>query len=269
MAARAITTVTAILCWETMTKMTIHRKPHMNRVYITGNVDPIRTLLSDFQARHDSAGWWLPIYQEAKLRSAIAAEDAYQATIAVAQKGWDEAKAVIPSDYRTRHGAAFGGTVRINGEAITEPGLDTSRLPWQHVVTHEKRVRDLTGQSSINGRVMDSEALYRAVTEDGRPIYRVAHSSGFGDDLRETYYLPPDLWERLMRTEVAKRGITCEIAEAWLAESRGCVGTELYEFALSAGPTPTIGLQSSTALFSLETEANRGGSSPGKTLEGK
>ena len=212
----------------------IRRDPRRNRVYITGDTSALRQLLRDFRARSDNEGSWLPLYQEAKLRAAIAAESVYQAEIAAARAGWEAAKAVIPPDYQTRHGAMYGGIVSFGGESIAEPGITAPAVPWVHIATHEKRVRDLTGQSSIDGRVMDSEALYSATVADGRQIYRIAHSSGFGDDLRETYYLPPDLWRRMMEAEVQLRGITREMAVAWLSQSRGCVGTELYEFAAQA-----------------------------------
>ena len=220
--------------------ITITQKRNMNRVYVTGDTDSIRTLLSDFRARHDDAGYWLPLYEEPKLRAAIAAESDYHASIAVARQAWDAAKSAIPGDYRTRHGATYGGDVSITGEVISEPGLDTRKLPWQHVATWESRVRDLTGRSSINGRVMDSETLYSAVTADGRPIYRISHSSGFDDDLRETYYLPVDLWTQMMAAEVRARGITAEAAATWLTQYRGCVGTELYEFAAQTLPSATV-----------------------------
>ena len=210
---------------------TIIRKPHMNRVYITGDVDAIRDLLYGFRTRHDSAGYWLPIRFEGQLRAAIEAEAEYQAGLSREQSAWDAAKSVIPADYKTRHGAAFGGDVVIDGECISEPALDTSRLAWVRVASHERRVRNLTGQSTINGRVSDSQSLYSAVVADGRTIYRISSSHQFGDDLRETYYLPPDLWRAMMAAEVAMRGITPEQAREWLADYRGCVGTELYEFA--------------------------------------
>lgn len=211
--------------------MTVTRKSRMNRIYITGKVDEIHELLSDFRARHDSHGYWLPLYQESQLRAALEAEGAYQSERAAELAAWETAKAAIPADYRSRHGSMLGGDVVMDGEVITEPALDTRMLPWTRVASYERRVRDLSGQSLIGGRVRDSQTLYVGQSADGRPIYRIASSHSFGDDLRETYYLPPDLWERLMLTEVRMRGITPEKARAWLEEYRGCVGTELYEFA--------------------------------------
>ena len=217
--------------------MRIVRKPHMNRVYITGDVGPLRKLLSDFSARHDDCGYWLPLHQEAKLSAAIAAEAKYQEAQSAERATWDTAKSVIPTDYKTRHGALLGGDVVINGEVISEPAMDTRKLPWVRVASYERHVRDLTGQSSINGRVQDSDTLYSATVADGRKIFRIAHYIGFGDDLRETYYLPPDLWRQMMAAEVRMRGITPEAATTWLAQYRGCVGTELYEFAAEAALT--------------------------------
>lgn len=250
---------------------TLTRKANMNRLYISDDVEPIRALLSDFHARYEAGPsdpcgdcrggvsltdgsrckkcdgkgmrwptprYWIPLHQESRFRAALEVESQYQAGLAAELATWELAKSVIPSDYRTRHGAAYGGDVVIDGEVLSEPALDTSNLPWVRLASHETRVRDLTGQSSINGRVKDRDTLYSATVADGRTIYRIAHFHGFGDDLCETYYLPADLWEQLMLAEVRMRGITREIAEQWLAEFRGCVGTELYEFATSIFPAP-------------------------------
>lgn len=213
----------------------IVRKPHMNRVYVTGAVSQIDGLLSDFHARHDDTGYWLPLHMEVRLRDALGKEANYQDGLATERVRWERAIAVIPTDYRQRHGAALGGDILIGGEAMHEPGLATPSLPWMCVASWQLRARDLTGQSTINGRVQERKTLYSAIVSDGRTIYRVAHSTGFGGDQRETYYLPPDLWGRLMHAEVEARGITAEAARQWLERYRGCVGTELYEYALSAG----------------------------------
>jgi hypothetical protein len=219
---------------------TIVRKPNMNRVYLTGDVGELRSLLSDFRARHDDFGYWLPLHREAALKAAISEETSYLAKMAAEEAEWENAKSQIPAEYKIRHGSAYGGEVRLGNETISEHGIQTDKLPWTHIATWQKRVRDLTGQSSINGRVMDSATLYGATLGDGRPIFRIATSSGFGDDLRETYYFPPDVWAALMAAEVRGRGITPEAAREWLAKSRGCVGTELYEFAVSTAMIATV-----------------------------
>ena len=145
-----------------------------------------------------------------------------KATVASALDKWNTAKSAIPSEYKSRHGAMLGGDVVIDGERISEPALDTRSLPWTLIARHEPRVR---------GQVMDSNVLYAATVADGRTIYRIAHCHQFGDDLRETYYLPSDLWERMMLMEVQLRKITLEEAREWLEKYHGCVGHELYEFA--------------------------------------
>jgi hypothetical protein len=211
----------------------IVRKPQMNRLYVTGDVEHLLELLSDFHARHDSTGYWLPLWQESALRSAIAAEQGYQAAKVAQRAEWERAKAVIPGNYKTRHGAALGGTVVIDGERLEEPALATHNLPWVMVAEWTDRVRDLTGQSVIAGRVRRSETLYSAAGVDGRALYRISHYSDFGDDLRETYFLPADLWAKLLAAEVQARGITAASAREWLDRYRGCVGTELYDFAAS------------------------------------
>jgi hypothetical protein len=218
--------------------MRIKRIPQMNRLYILGDVQPIRPLLSDINARHDERGYWVPLRMETQLRAALAKEAEYAAKIAADLAAWQSAIEIIPADYRLRHGSMYGGVVSIDGEQMSEPGITAPRLPWERLATHQTRVRDLTGTSSINGRVQDEEDLYRAITSDGRPIYRIASSRGFGDDLRETYYLPEDLWQRMLLAEISARGITRESAQQWLAQYRGCVGTELYEFAATVAPAP-------------------------------
>ena len=215
--------------------MTIKRMPQMNRVYLLGDCAEYRDLLCDIRARRDTQGrWWLPIRDERFLRKVVKAEKAYQAARQAEQATWDKAKSVIPADYKSRHGAALGGVAAIGGETFDEPALDTSRLEWTVVAVLERRVRDLTGNSLINGRVSDRETLYNATAADGRPLYRISSSHGFGDDLRETYYLPEDLWRQLLTAEVRMRGITPEAAREWLGQYRGCVGTELYEFAAAS-----------------------------------
>jgi hypothetical protein len=247
--------------------MAIKRVPRMNRVYITGRTEKLAGLLRDLHARRETqyppcqcgnschfgpkcmdcgaeltgeTVYWLPLHMESRLRAAIKTEAEYQANIAAELAEWEKAKAVIPSDYRTRHGAMYGGTVSFSGESIAEPGITAPRIPWERLAYHETRVRDLTGQSSINGRVRDSQTLYRAQVADGRYIYRIAHYGSFGDDMRETYYLPEDLWQQMMIAEIAARNITPENASEWLAQYRGCVGTELYEFAATFQPAPKL-----------------------------
>ena len=83
----------------------------------------------------------------------------------------------------------------------------------------------------IAGRVMDEDTACRAMLADGRSIYYVDHYRGFGDDCRRTYHLPQDIWEAQALREIAESGITPQRAQEWLAQSKGCVGTELYEFA--------------------------------------
>jgi hypothetical protein len=261
--------------WGTTTKMaTLTRKANMNRLYITGETEPIRALLSDFNARSvtvyppcskcgetygrlyvdgcqrcltcreplgpGTVKYWIPLHQEIRFRAALQTEGEYQAKINAALDGWNKAKSVIPAEYKTRHGAMLGGDVVIDGEWVSEPALDTRHLPWVLIARHETVVRDLNGHSLINGSVQNSDTLYAATVVDGRTIYRIAHSHQFGDYLRETYYLPADLWARLLLSEIKMRNITPALACEWLAQSRGCVGTELYEAA--ADPESLVAL---------------------------
>lgn len=143
-------------------------------------------------------------------------------------------QAQIPQEYRRRHGALYGGTVSIDGEAdeIFAPAFGTLRVAqWEQIGEYIKRgVGGL-----IEGRVQDRSTLYRAVLVDGRAVYREVTERGFGDDMRESYWFPQDLFGAVCRAEIRARGITPESAEEWLAKYRGCVDSELYEFAVSAG----------------------------------
>lgn len=184
-----------------------------------------------------------PVAVRAERERKEAAQAAKNAKAQAEIAAWKSALAQIPADYRTRHGALYGGTVTMvggNGQSVSiaEPGLDASNLPWVKVASHETRVDD--PRSSIDGRVQDCQTLYTAGVPDGRAIYYVHHYGSFGDDLRVTYYLPEDLWQQMLLAEIQARGITPESAEQWLSQSRGCVGTELYEFAATLRPAPVI-----------------------------
>ncbi len=64
--------------------------------------------------------------------------------------------------------------------------------------------------------------------------YRVLEHGNW-DDWRTAIMVPPELREAYLSREVARRGITVESATEWLAKYRGCMGTQIYEFA--AGQT--------------------------------
>lgn len=143
--------------------------------------------------------------RERKAAEAAAIETARQAD-------WDAAKAQIPTDYMRRHAGLTCDVIAADW---------TPR--WETVAIHDSG-------SELHGRRMNTDTLQRA-DADGTPIYRMVSSYGFGDDLRETYYLPADMWTAMVEQEIAAREITAESAAQWLAQYRGCVGTELYEYA--------------------------------------
>jgi hypothetical protein len=151
--------------------------------------------------------------------------------IAESKTAYDTTLAEIPADYRRRHGALLGGAVTIDGEAfaviVPVLGWLQTAAPWEQLAEHVSAYGH-TGLCA--GRVMDRDTLSRAVCGDGRPVYREIHYRGFGDDQRETYHLPLDLFAAVCRIEAKARAISRESAREWLAEYRGCVGTELYEF---------------------------------------
>lgn len=147
-----------------------------------------------------------------------------EAKVAVEAKlaAWQTAQAQIPAEFKTRHGALI---------VPVAMGLLQGSVKWEQIGT------DVQGQYG--------NTLYRADLSDGRPVYRITHIQY--DDWRETYYLPEDVWQAVCIAEIRGRGITRAKAEAWLAEYRGCVGTELYEFAATLQPAPeTLGTGSVT-----------------------
>lgn len=138
-------------------------------------------------------------------------------------------------DYKQRHGSLFGGTVTMASEGGKQesmvevpPQLSLKDLKWEIVASREEGGR-------VGGRAMNVHILHRAILPDGRPIYKEVHDLGFGDSLRQTFHLPDDVHQASLMAEVKARGITPEKAKEWLANYKGCVDTELYEFALKAG----------------------------------
>lgn len=214
--------------------MKIKRDRQRNRIYVD---DIDRAVADALHMRYDGQRRWLAIADwpgEARLKELTTA-------ILLERDGgsrYDAAtRAMIPPDYRMRHDALFGGTVNIGdwSEEIRPVADGFLRQPkWEQVASHETHGH--TGL--IAGRVADSWCFYRCALIDGRYAYREVVSRGFGDDVRETYWMPEDLWQAVCLAEIRARGITREKAEEWLAEYRGCVGTELYEFAATIQPAP-------------------------------
>lgn len=134
-----------------------------------------------------------------------------------AKTDYAAAKAEIPADYKMRHGAMLGGNWSI-GEVT-----GTENPPPQPVKMAYERMAALLDERNYG------ETLSKAVLPDGRPVYRV--DSIQYDDYRTTTWMPADVWESLARAEIAEQGITPEKAAEWLKSYRGCVGSELYEFA--------------------------------------
>lgn len=194
----------------------------------------------DYGWRESQQYWGVQIAEPASYRIARekieAAAKAKEDAKAKAKADYTAAATQIPADYRIRHGALYGGTVTIASEggaseSFTEPavqGGDLAALKWEQVAHIDLNVAE---KGIIAGRVMDSDTLFRAALPDGRLVFYVDHYRDFGDDLRRTYHLPQDVWEAQAIREIAERGITPERAAEWLAQSKGCVGTELYEFA--------------------------------------
>jgi len=171
-------------------------------------------------------------YIFARVIETIAARDHREATAKA--RGMYEAgrDATIPRGYRTRHGSLYGGTVQIGEESFREVAISTTdALQWRIVID----VREICHAPGtlIHGTVQEYRELWGASMPDGRPIYREVSSHSFGDDVRQTYWMPLDVWTAAVRAEIVAGKITPESAREWLAQYRGCVGSEVYEFAVS------------------------------------
>ncbi len=104
--------------------------------------------------------------------------------------------------------------------AVGQVALD---LHWERIATHY-----IPGSSGGMGQTW---TLERAMLPDGRPIYREDFVEY--DNYRTTLWMPLDVYRAELAREVRELGITPEKAHEWLEQYRGCVGTELYEFAAS------------------------------------
>lgn len=144
-----------------------------------------------------------------------------------ARDAYDAAVAAIPTDYLRRHGATLGGEWRIDGHGGTEPAVGpmVPPLEWRQVATKHRPGR-------TPGTVGQTWRIYTAQTDYGT-VYQEQYTAY--DDYRTTVWGPAPLMEQLYEREIAARGITPESARAWLAEYRGCVGSELYEWAAREG----------------------------------
>jgi len=146
-------------------------------------------------------------------------EEAVKAAAAQAiVDAYEQAKAAVPADYGRRHGAAFDFTVTIASQDGTSESFPTAAsvaptaLAWTLIAEMEKHT------------------LYSApLPDDGRLIYR-EEFRGY-DDYRTTLWMPQDVYTAQLAADIRRLGITREKAEEWLAQYKGCVGTELYEFA--------------------------------------
>lgn len=161
-------------------------------------------------------------YIFARVVETIAARDHRIATQAARAQYAALLSDTVPPEYLRRHGALHGGFVRIDGETTFEPSIGTAPLDWSEVGSFREVVH--SPGTLIHGTVSEYRSVFTATIPDGRAIYREVTSSGFGDNQRQTYWLPPDVWTAAMVAEVAARGITSESAREWLAKYHGCVG---------------------------------------------
>lgn len=204
-----------------------------NRIYFTPPAG-----ISVPSERHDGTRrWWgmtsAPSRDKAGIIKYLDGIVAAKAAQDAAAGAYAVVKGEIPADYRRRHGALYGGTVDIGDgpEEIHAPAFGELRMAnWQQIAQHMMRATGGPG-SLIAGRVQNCDTLYCTTLVDGRVVYREVTERGFSDDMRESYWFPLDLFGAVCRAEIKARGITVENAKEWLTQYRGCVDTELYEFA--------------------------------------
>ena len=204
----------------------ITRDTRRNRIYFTA---PPGLLVPD--ARRDADGDWFGRADEPTgglagyLDRLVAQHEAEATSLATYQT----ALGIIPADYGQRHGATLGGEWSIGSDRGKEPSIASAKpkLIWEQIAQHITHYSESRG-SSIAGRVASARVLHRADTAYG-PVYREEFRDF--DDYRTTLWMPSAMFEEHLRAEVQRLGITQETAQQWLERYRGCVGTELYEFA--------------------------------------
>lgn len=159
----------------------------------------------------------------------MAAEKAAAANTAAE---WARRLAAIPPEYKQRHGALYGGMVTLAGPAggwsdeIAKTGATLAGLAWTETARYaEPYQRDAN-------KTKTTHVLRSATLADGRTVYE--HQTYDYDDYRTTFHLPAELYGQVLALEVARRGITSKQAAEWLAKFRGCVDTDIYEFAAKA-----------------------------------
>jgi hypothetical protein len=192
------------------------------------------------------AGWqesqegsWVEVSEPASYRTAREAREKQASDAAAKAKfesdAWDAARTQIPADYSQRHGALLGGVVTMSGangtssDTIYPPLAEFAQVKWVEVARYASK--------SYTG-TWYGEILRSATLSDGRPIYEL--QSIQYDDYRTTFYLPADLYQVVLAAEVSRRGITREAAQEWLSRYRGCVDTDIYEFAATVCPAPEM-----------------------------
>jgi hypothetical protein len=128
-------------------------------------------------------------------------------------------KIVQREAYATSVQAAVGLALAASYRRMTMPGgAPDFGVPWKTLAETK------------------SDVLFRATLSDGRHVYCEVRS--LSDQDNATCYLPEDKFRTYCLARMAPLGIHNEVAIAWLEKHRGCVETELYEFA--AGEAKSI-----------------------------
>lgn len=146
---------------------------------------------------------------DAQAKAAAAAKDADARLkgLRTPPEGWVMVDGASIGDFSVALTDTDGSTEVIHQQA---PTLPADRKEW--VLLGEAR----------------QESSYATLYQAGE--YRVLDHGSY-DDYRTAVMIPSHLVDAYMAAEVARRGITRETAVAWLAQYRGCVGTEVYAWA--------------------------------------
>ena len=206
---------------------------HYDRYYHSEDAcEDMDCFCRDYGWREEQEYWGIWCSEPGAERAARESREAATAAKEVAAKAeasaYEAAKTQIPADYGRRHGATLGGAWTITSAGGTDSGVEpaveqiAADLVWTRIGNHH-----IPG--SIPGTTGKTWTLQRAALPDGRPLYR-EDFRGY-DDYRTTLWMPQDVYRAELAAEVKRLGITPEAAREWLAQYKGCVGTELYEFA--------------------------------------
>lgn len=172
----------------------------------------------------------IQVERTAAEQSILDAKASAQASANAAQQAEEErrnkhftALLTPPEGWTMIDGSLLGGDVSLTTERGTEvfaqrPLPVPPKTEWTKLDAETARPGD-----------SNYAALYQAGP------YRVLEHGSY-DDWRVAVMVPPDLVDTYIAAICVERQITSDTAAAWLAEYRGCVGSQIYEWAVKNLP---------------------------------